>query len=598
MTSDVIRSLPVDPLAPAASPVARPRVWRAVTLVGLYWACYFLLRWADLPLFTGFVAAMASCALLTLLFTIGWLASRRVGLAERLLGLGVAIIGGVLASLLSAPTAGKLAWVLLTLPWVVTAWAAWLVAARSASARTRLVGLPAVLLLTWSAFVLIRIDGLAGDGQMVVRWRWSPTAEQLYLAERARAGGAAADQPGPAAALALRPGDWPGFRGADRSGEVRGIAVATDWSVAAPRPVWRHRVGPGWSSVAVVGDRLFTQEQRGESEAVVCYDAANGHEVWVHEDAGRFTDGQAGPGPRATPTFADGRLYALGATGLLNCLDAATGARHWSRDITADSGAKPPIWGFSGSPLVAGGMVIVFAGGSREKGLLAYRAESGGEPAWTADVGQNSYSSPQPATLGGVPQVLFLGDRGLTAFDAASGAVLWEHRAAMGGPGLPRSLQPHPIGEGQVLIGSEGDLGLALLDVTHTGDGWSVAQHWASPRLRPSFNDVVVHDGSIYGFDGGVFCCVDLHSGQRRWKDGRYGHGQVLALADQGVLMVVAEDGRAVLVAANPDRHEELGAFQAVDGKTWNHPAIAHGRLYVRNAEEMACYPLRPAAAP
>jgi hypothetical protein len=108
----------------------------------------------------------------------------------------------------------------------------------------------------------------------------------------------------------------------------------------------------------------------------------------------------------------------------------------------------------------------------------------------------------------------------------------------------------------------------------------------------------VIHDGFVYGFDAGIFCCVDLHSGKVRWKDGRYGHGQVLLLADQGVLLVVAEDGRAVLVAAKPDQHEQLGAFKAIEGKTWNHPVIAHGRLYVRNGEEMACYELRPAATP
>jgi outer membrane protein assembly factor BamB len=579
--------------------VARPRVWPAVALVGLYWASHFLLGWAELPMFVGFLTMLASCGLLTLLFLIGWLAARRVRLSERLLGLGAAVVGGVVTCFLTVPAGGAMPWVLMTLPWLVTVWTAWLVVAGVvASARTRLVGLPAVLLLTWAAFSLIRIDNLAGDGQMVLHWRWSPTAEQLYLAERAQAGGAAPAAPTTTAALALGADDWPGFRGADRSGEVHGLTITTDWNAAAPRQVWRHRVGPGWSSVAVVGDRLFTQEQRDQAEAVVCYDAATGAEVWAHEDAARWNDGQAGPGPRATPTFADGRLYTLGATGMLNCLDAATGARHWSRDVTADAGAKPPVWGFSGSPLVAGGMVIVFAGGTGDKGLLAYRADSGGEPSWGADVGQMCFSSPQPATLGGVPQVLFLGERALTSFDAASGKVLWQHDVPKGGGGLPRSLQPRPLGDGQVLISSEGDLGLALLEVTRAGDGWAVEQRWDLPPLRSSFNDVVVHDGFVYGFDGGIFCCVDLGTGKRRWKDGRYGHGQVLLLAEQGVLLVVAEDGRAILVAAKPDKHKELGAFKAVEGKTWNHPAIAHGRLYVRNAEEMACYELRPAEAP
>jgi outer membrane protein assembly factor BamB len=137
-----------------------------------------------------------------------------------------------------------------------------------------------------------------------------------------------------------------------------------------------------------------------------------------------------------------------------------------------------------------------------------------------------------------------------------------------------------------------------LLEVKRDGGAWSVTQRWASQRLKPSFNDFVVHDGFIYGFDNNVFCCLDLQTGKRRWKEGRYDHGQVLLLAEPGLLLVVSERGEAVLLAARPDRHEELGRFQAVEGKTWNHPVLAHGRLYVRNATEIACYELAPPKTP
>jgi hypothetical protein len=240
-------------------------------------------------------------------------------------------------------------------------------------------------------------------------------------------------------------------------------------------------------------------------------------------------------------------------------------------------------------------VVVVFAGGEGSKGLLAYRAASG-KLAWTAPAGRASYSSPQPALLGNKDQVLFLDERGLSALDPSSGTVLWEHSAP--GSGMPRSLQPHPVGTNQILIASEAELGTALIEVTGDGPGRRTAQRWTSRHLKPSFNDFVVHANCVYGFDGGVFCCIDLQTGKRRWKEGRYGHGQVLLLADQPLLLVVSERGEAVLLAANPDRHEELSRFQAVTGKTWNHPVIAHGRLYVRNAEEMACYRLKLAAAP
>jgi outer membrane protein assembly factor BamB len=276
----------------------------------------------------------------------------------------------------------------------------------------------------------------------------------------------------------------------------------------------------------------------------------------------------------------------------LNCLDTATGERQWSRDIKTDSGAHVPQWGFSGSPLVVGGLVVVFAGGEGPKQLLAYHAGSG-ELAWAAAAGETSYGSPQPARIAGSEQALLLSNRGLTAVEAVTGAVLWEHLLPLP-PSAPRTIQPHVLGEAGMLIASEADLGLARLDLKREGEGWAVALRWTSRNLKPAFNDFVVQDGHAYGFDGRIFACVELETGSRRWKEGRHGQGQVLLLADQGLLLVVSESGEVILLRASPERHEVLGRFQAVRGKTWNHPVIAHGRLYVRNAEEMACYDVVP----
>jgi hypothetical protein len=591
MASDAITERVPERQEPGATLPAPPTAWPAVALVGLYWAFQLTARAAELPMFTRFLTDLAACGFLLLLFTLWWLVNRRLGLGDRLLGVGAAASAGLLAALLSPPGAGGLPFLLAALPWVFTAWAAWLVLARRTSARTRRRGLLVTLFAAWGFFALIRMDGLTGEGKLVLHWRWTPTAEDLYLAERAREGGGATAprQPdSPQAGETPQDGDWPAFRGPDRDGTVRGTRIRTDWNAPPPRPVWRRRVGPAWSSAAVVGGRLFTQEQRGPSEAVVCLDTRTGREIWAHQDAARFWDGQAGPGPRATPAFGDGRVFALGATGILNCLDARTGERKWSHDVAAEAGVKAPIWGFSTSPLVASGVVVVFAGGEPEKGLLAYRAGSG-EPAWAAAAGKTSYASPQPASLGGKDQVLFPSDRGLIALAPATGSLLWEYD--LPARGLPWSLQPHPVGGGQVLVASA-DLGAALIDVTPDGRTFAPTQRWVSRQLKPSFNDFVVHKGFVYGFDGEVFCCVDLESGRRRWKEGPYGHGQVLLLADQDLLLVVSENGEAVLLAANPDRRQELGRFQAVQGKTWNHPVIARDRLYVRNAEEFACYDL------
>jgi outer membrane protein assembly factor BamB len=278
----------------------------------------------------------------------------------------------------------------------------------------------------------------------------------------------------------------------------------------------------------------------------------------------------------------------MGATGILNCLDAVTGERKWSHDVVDEVGAKKPIWGFSSSPIVVQGLAIFFAEGDEGKTLLAYDARSG-ELAWTADAGKAGYGSPHRTVLGGVEQVLFLGVSGLIGTDPSSGTVLWQHGLPNGG--LFRPVQPHPLGDGRILIASESD-GTILLDVKHDGSTWAVSRQWTSRAFKPNFNDFVVHDRSLYGFDGNIFCCVDVQTGKRRWKDGRYGHGQVMLLADQSLLLVVSEEGEAILLKANPETHEEVGRFQAIEGKTWNHPAIAKGRLYVRNGKEIACYRL------
>jgi hypothetical protein len=159
-------------------------------------------------------------------------------------------------------------------------------------------------------------------------------------------------------------------------------------------------------------------------------------------------------------------------------------------------------------------------------------------------------------------------------------------------PGAPRTVQPHLVGASQLLVGTLSGAGISLIEATHTGESWNVVERWHSSQLKPEFPDMVIHQGHAYGFDLGTFCCVDLASGKRCWKAGRYGRGQVILLAEQSLLLVLSETGEAILVAANPERHEELGRFRAVEAKTWNHPVIAHGRLYVRNAEELACYAL------
>ncbi|HWB08297.1 MAG TPA: PQQ-binding-like beta-propeller repeat protein [Pirellulales bacterium] len=581
------------PLDQSAQPVKAPRYWPAVLLVGIYWAYHFVCHQLELDMLYLFVSRMAVTALVLLAFPLWWLTSRQLRRGDRLFAAAVVILALVAAGLLAVDAKQIPGLIMLGLPAAYTAATVWLLVARRASKATWRTGLAAAICAPLGFITLLRWEGLTGDQHNELHWRWEPTAEQRFLAEREQATRASdsLDEP-----LVIGTGDWPSFRGPRLDGVVRGVEIETDWQQHPPRPVWRKRVGPAWSSMTLVAGRLFTQEQRGDDETAVCYDAATGNELWAHKDAGRFPEGVSGIGPRATPSFAQRRLYTLGATGHFNCLDAATGRGVWSHDLVADSGgaaASPQsgFWGFSCSPLVTDGLALVYGGGAGKEQLWAFDAETG-ERRWSVDAGANNYSSPQLATLNGRPQVLFFGDRGLFALEPASGDKLWQAPDTI--KAMNAMVQPHLIGANELVVAADG--GLMRLDVVPAGDTVEVTQRWSKPArgLRPTFNDFVVHDGAIYGFDEGIFGCLDLATGKRNWKRGRYGHGQVLLLADQDLLLVSAESGELVLLAADPHELRELGRLQALDGKTWNCPLVAHGRLYIRNAEEMACYDVSP----
>jgi outer membrane protein assembly factor BamB len=378
---------------------------------------------------------------------------------------------------------------------------------------------------------------------------------------------------------------WPGFRGPDRDGVVRGLRLATDWAASPPVALWRRPIGPGWSSFAVGGERLYTQEQRGDDEIVACHRVSTGELVWRHRDAARFWESNGGPGPRGTPTLRGGRVYSFGATGIVNALDATSGAVVWSRNAASDTGRKVPYWGFTSSPLVVGDVVIVAVSGT----LVAYDVATG-ERRWLGPERGGSYSSAHLATIDGVPQVLLLRGDGVTSLAPADGAVLWEH-AWPGGA----IVQPALTADGHVLISTNdmsGGVGIRRLAVARGEAAWSVEERWTSRGLKPYFNDYVVHDGHAYGFDGNILACIDLADGRRKWKGGRYGAGQLLLLADQDLLLVLSEDGELALVKAAPDQFTELARVPGIEGKTWNHPALVGDVLLVRNGQEMAAFRL------
>jgi outer membrane protein assembly factor BamB len=510
-------------------------------------------------------------------------------------------------------------------------------AGRRLPAGPRRAVMAAAILLACGTLTLVRTGGFTGEFDNDLHWRWTETPEERLLAQEktepvaapgAEAPAAAAapqeqlaarsgDEPAvppsvqmpqetseeqpvavadakpaavpvaaPAPAAAEKGADWPGFRGPERDGNVHGVRIATDWSASPPVEMWRRPVGPGWSSFAVHGGLLYTQEQRGDDEVVACYNLATGEPVWRHRDPVRFWESNAGAGPRATPTLSNGRVYTLGATGVLNALDARDGSVVWSRNAAEDTGAKLPGWGFSGSPLVVGDAVIVAASGT----LAAYDLATGARR-WSGPAGGESYSSPHLATIGGVPQILLLNQAGATSVAPADGKLLWEHPWK----GYP-IVQPALTADGGILISVSDRGGTRRLAVAKGPGGWTAEERWTSIALKPYFNDFVIHKGHAFGFDGSMLAAINVQDGKRAWKGGHYGHGQLVLLPEQDLLLVLSEQGELALVKAAPDQFTELAKFPAIEGKTWNHPVLAGDVLLVRNDQEMAAFRLSRAA--
>jgi outer membrane protein assembly factor BamB len=453
----------------------------------------------------------------------------------------------------------------------------------------RLWGAVLAAVIGFGGWELMRNDGVWGDFKTSLHWRWEPTAEDKYLASLEQKG---AETP-PAnvdvvSSETIADATWPEFRGPKRDGSVPGVAIDTDWQAHPPKEIWRRKVGPGWSSFSVAGSSIFTQEQRGSAEVIACYDAATGTERWIRESPARFWESVAGAGPRATPTLSGGRLYAVGATGLVHCLDPHNGAVIWQRDLTQDAARKPPMWGFSSSPLIVDDVVVVYAGGEGEKGVLAYDVKTG-EPRWSVPAGDHSYSSPQRSTVGGRDYVLMLTNTGLSAIDPADGKNAWKYDWQFDGY---RAIQPLVVEESGILLGTGLGAGTRLVDLAITDAAPEIKDRWTSLEIKPNFNDYVAHDGSLYGFDQNLFVCVDLATGKRHWKKGRYGNGQILLLPDANQILVLTEPGEIVLLRTNPEKLEELARTQVLHEKTWNHPVLVGNRLYVRNAEEAVCLEL------
>ncbi len=506
--------------------------------------------------------------LISLLIMLWWLLVSRATWKERVFGFLALVISFVAVAMTIDKSMVGPPLIVMTVPLGIAGFAITLILLKRLLSPKRTGIAVLVALICFGSSELVQNQGVWGDFAFELDWRWNQTDEEKFLAGRSESQSPSSIQDAARAQAAFAAPEWPGFRGPNRDGVQRGMAFSKSLQASAPKELWRIQVGPAWSSFAVAGDYLLTQEQRGDEETVVCYDANTGKEVWVHSVPSRFFEGLGGLGPRATPTIAGGNVYSMGAEGWLMKLDALSGKELWKVDLRKIAHMQPPMWGFSSSPLVVDSTVAVHSGGKGDKGILAFDTETG-ELRWSVAASEQSYGSLQMVDLAGVPLMALLTDQGAQFMEPTTGKVAFEYAWKHDGY---RALQPQVIDGNHVLIPTGLGTGTRLIEVTKKEGDFVAEELWTTKSLKPDFNDIVIHKGYIYGFDDSIFTCIDLKDGSRMWKGGRYGKGQVLLLADSDLLLVLGEYGELALLSADPSERKELWKIEAIEGKTWNHP--------------------------
>lgn len=553
----------------AADPSPGFRLWPAMLVLILQAVGLVVQVTPSIDNFTRFVVMMAGPLLCALLY-VGWLLlASRVRLVEGVALIAIAAVMGVITSFVVHESVGVGLWIY-GVPITLAVATLGLALTQTFESTSRLVLVSALLLAGWLPFWFVRLTGVTGDYYPEFAWRWAPSTEPPLAKLE---GGAPAQWQAESI-------EWPHFRGPRMDSRAVNCDLTLDFERAKPKELWRIPIGAGWSSFAYVSGRLFTQEQRGEQELVTCYDAATGAPIWQFANPERFNEVVSGPGPRATPTFAAGRIYALGAKGLLAAVDAADGKPLWQRNVMKDYKAELPLWGFSSSPLAVGDVVIVYVGGEGDKGLVAFDRQTG-EPVWSVESRGMNYTSAQLETVGGVELVLFHDDTGLMALDPTTGKVAWRYKPLDWKGHV--ICQPQKIGESDLIVPTGDGVGMVRLSVTRDGAEWKIDEKWSERSMRPSFNDFLIHAGHCYGFNQNIFCSIDAETGERNWLEGRYGFGQALLLPKAGQILVIGEFGELTLLAADPRGSRELGRFRLWDEKTWNHPIVVGNRLYARS---------------
>lgn len=395
-----------------------------------------------------------------------------------------------------------------------------------------------------------------------------------------------------ASGLAVRSasaGDWPQWRGPARDGVAAGETLPEALPGKLSR-IWKVEVGEGHSSPVVVGDRVYLMSRRGDDEYILGLDASDGSEAWAHHYAAPYKVNMAarghGKGPKATVAVSDGRVYALGISGILTCLDAATGEVVWEKKYGGEFGETSPDFGVASSILVAGEFAIAHVGGEKRGALIAYDKTSGAE-AWRLDDDGPAYASPVLIGTGDTAQIVTFTRESLQGVQAANGKKLWSLKFKT--PWTQNSVTPLIVDELLIYSGLDQD----IFAVRMNADGGQPAEVWTNTKHNLYMSSPVEHDGYLYAFSNrkkGQLVCLEAATGKVAWETkGRLGDNASLILVGD-TLLVLTTEAELLAVAATDEKYEKLASWEVADSPTWAHLAISGGRLYVKDKTALTCF--------
>lgn len=385
------------------------------------------------------------------------------------------------------------------------------------------------------------------------------------------------------------PADWFQWRGPNRDGVSPETGLLQAWPKAGPPQVWRTSgAGNGYSSFSASGGRLYTLGARAGNEYVMAFDRATGKKVWEHLNGRRY-ENDRGDGPRSTPTVEGDRLYVLGGSGDLTCLENATGKRIWSINLIQKFGGRNPYWGYSESPLIVGDRILVNAGGSRASIVAIAKAD--GTTLWQNHSDEAGYSSPMLMRTGSLNQVIFFTGSRTLAVDPRDGRLLWSYNKAANGTANIAT----PIVRGtRVFLSSDYGTGAALLDIRAAGSLASANEVYFTRDMRNHHASSVLIEDHLYGFSSSILTALKFDTGAMAWRDRSVGKGSLI-FADRR-LYLYSEEGVVGLAEASPAGYREHGRFTLAQQSglpTWSHPIITGGLMIIRDQDNVYAYDVR-----